>query len=436
MSAPDQADRGGPRPRWPGTAREWAVDAAIAVAVIAAEVGGSHAASGWSHHAHHHGTPGAWAYVLLAVSGAALLARRRYPVTVLAVTLVTALGAGALGANLVWFAVIVAFFTAVLARQRVVAIASLVIGYLASVWPPWLIGQPGRASVTFALGLAAGLVFMLIIAELLRIRSQRAAAVARSREEELRRRASEERLRMARDLHDVVAHNISVINVQANTALHLMDRQPERARSALVTINEVSKQALVELRTVLGVLRDVDAADAPRAPVPGLGRLGDLVGHAAAAGLVVRVEQDGRPAALPADVDLAAYRIIQEALTNTARHSGGTNAAVRLRYGDDALLVEVDDDGPPRPAGRSAAQANGSGHGIAGMTERAGALGGTLRAGPRPGGGFGVRAWLPLHRDGDHQAAGQQGAEHRAAEPQAAEREAPGQPAAGPGGAR
>ncbi len=268
MSEPDQADRAGPRPRWPGSAREWAVDAAIAVAVIAAEVGGSHAAR----HVHHHGAPGAWAYVLLAVSGAALLARRRYPVTVLAVTLVTALGAGALGANLIWFAVIVAFFTAVLARQRVVAIASLVIGYLASVWPPWLIGQTGHASVSFALELAAGLVFMLIIAELLRIRSQRGAAVARSREEELRRRASEERMRMARDLHDVVAHNISVINVQANTALHLMDRQPERARSALVTINEVSKQALVELRTVLGVLRDVDAADAPRTPVPGLAR--------------------------------------------------------------------------------------------------------------------------------------------------------------------
>ncbi len=347
MSEPDQADRAGPRPRWPGSAREWAVDAAIAVAVIAAEVGGSHAAR----HVHHHGAPGAWAYVLLAVSGAALLARRRYPVTVLAVTLVTALGAGALGANLIWFAVIVAFFTAVLARQRVVAIASLVIGYLASVWPPWLIGQTGHASVSFALELAAGLVFMLIIAELLRIRSQRGAAVARSREEELRRRASEERMRMARDLHDVVAHNISVINVQANTALHLMDRQPERARSALVTINEVSKQALVELRTVLGVLRDVDAADAPRTPVPGLGRLGDLVDHAAAAGLAVRVEQDGRQAALPADVDLAAYRIIQEALTNTARHSSGTNAALRLDYGDDALLVEVDDDGPPRPTG-------------------------------------------------------------------------------------
>jgi signal transduction histidine kinase len=247
--------------------------------------------------------------------------------------------------------------------------------------------------------LAAGLIFLLIVAELIRIRSQRGAALARSREEELRRLASEERMRMARDLHDVVAHNISVINVQANTALHLMDRQPERARMALTTINDVSKQALVELRSVLGVLRDVDA-QAPRTPAPGLARLGDLVETASAAGLSVRVAEDGERVPLPADVDLAAYRIIQEALTNSARHSGGANATVCLGYGDGALRIEVTDDGRPR-AGR-APHANGSGNGIAGMAERAAALGGTLQAGPGPGpgggpgGGFGVQARLPL----------------------------------------
>jgi signal transduction histidine kinase len=196
---------------------------------------------------------------------------------------------------------------------------------------------------------------------------------------------------MARDLHDVVTHNISVINVQANTALHLMDRQPQRARTALTTINDVSKQALVELRSVLGVLRDADES-APRSPSPGLSRLGDLADGAAAAGLAVHIEEAERPAPLPVDVDLAAYRIIQEALTNTARHSGGARATVRVGYGDGALVVEVDDDGIRRPPGRAAV----SGHGIAGMTERAKALGGTLQAGPRPGGGFGVRAWLPV----------------------------------------
>ena len=386
---------------WPGSAGAWAIDVLLAAAVTAAEIGGSHAAGSWSH-VHHHAAPGILAYLLLAVSGAALLARRRFPVAVLAVVLATTLWAGALGASVVWLALIVAFLTAVLARERAAAIAALVIGYVTSVWPPWLVGQSGHASVTFAVALAAGLAFLLIIAELIRIRRQRGAALEQSREEELRRRASEDRLRMARDLHDVVAHNIAVINVQANTGLHLMDRQPERARMALTTINDVSKQALVELRSVLGVLRDVDSGGvtrAPREPAPGLARLGDLVDNAAATGLAVRVEEDGSPAPLPADVDLTAYRIIQEALTNSARHSGGSTATVRLGYGDGALRVEVDDDGtsrPPRSPGQPAARGNGSGHGIAGMTERAAALGGTLEAGPRPGGGFGVRAWLPV----------------------------------------
>jgi signal transduction histidine kinase len=432
MSDPDLAGRRphltrarrgpGARPRaghaWPGSAGAWAVDAGIAAVVLAAELGGSHAAGTWNPHLHQHPAPGVLAYVLLAVGGVSLLARRRYPVAVLAVTLVTAIAAMALNADVVWFALTVAFLTAVVARERAAAIASLVIGYVAAVWPPWLIGQSGHASITFALGLAAGLAFLLIIAELIRIRSQRAAAVALSRAEELRRRAGEERMRMARDLHDVVAHNIAVINVQANTALHLMDRQPERARSALVTINDVSKQALVELRSVLGVLRDVD--EAPRSPAPGLARLGDLAEHAAAAGLTVRVEENGRRAALPVDVDLTAYRIIQEALTNSARHSGGANATVRLRHGEDALLIEVDDDGRPdgwpegrpdarphgrpdarphgRPDGRPAHQDGGPGNGIAGMTERAAALGGTLEARPRAEGGFAVRAWLPVRR--------------------------------------
>ena len=377
-------------------ARRWAFDAALAAAVIAAEIGSSYGAMSWHQK---HVAPGILAYLILAAGGAALLARRRYPVAVLAVTLVSALWANRLGGvGLVWLALVVAFFNAVLARKRAAAIASLVIGYVASLWPPWRIGQPGHSYVAGALGLAAGLMFMLFVAELIRSRSQRAAALARSRDEELRRLASQERMRMARDLHDVVAHNISVINVQANTALHLMDRQPERARSALTTINDVSKQALVELRSVLGVLRDVDAQAgerAPRAPAPGLARLGDLIENAAAAGLGVRIDEDGQPGPLPADVDLAAYRIVQEALTNSARHSGGANAIVRLGYGDDALRVEVSDDGTSRPPGRSAAQATGSGHGIAGMTERAAALGGTLEVGPGPEGGFRVRAWLP-----------------------------------------
>jgi MYXO-CTERM domain-containing protein len=384
---------------WPRDARSWAIDTVIAAAVIAFEVWVSQQADSWNPHAQNQAPPGMLALVLLGLGGAALLARRRYPVSVLLVTLVSAIWAMELGAKAVWFAVIVAFFTAVLARQRAAAIGSLVVGYIASVWPAWLIGQKNHTSVMFALVLAGGLVFLLVVAELIRIRSQRAAALERSRTEELRRRASEERLQMARDLHDIVAHNIAVINVQANTALHLMGRQPERAAAALATINDVSKQALIELRSVLGVLRDVDSGgvtSAPRAPAPGLARLGDLVENAAAAGLSVRVEEDGQAAPLPADVDLTAYRIIQEALTNSARHSGGSIATVRLGYGGGVLLVEVDDEGRPGAHSPAPAAANGSGRGIAGMAERAAALGGTLEAGPRPQGGFGVRARLPV----------------------------------------
>jgi len=193
-----------------------------------------------------------------------------------AITLAAALWAARLNTWGAWFALLVAFFTASVAGKRVAAIVSLVVGYLVTVLPP------GHTTGTAALALLAFLIALLAAAELLRASRARAAEVASRRSAEALRRSSEERMAMARDLHDVVAHNISVINVQANTALHLMDRQPERARSALTTINDVSKQALVELRSVLGVLRDIDES-APRAPSPGLARLGDLADSAAAA---------------------------------------------------------------------------------------------------------------------------------------------------------
>ncbi|MGH3202774.1 MAG: sensor histidine kinase, partial [Streptosporangiaceae bacterium] len=380
MTEPDQlADvphRTGLRPRG-AAARRRAADAAIAVAVIAIQIGGTYAYA-----SRHPGHPAAGiaTYLLLAAGGASLMVRRRYPVGVLALTLAAAIWPGAASqAHVIWLALIVAFFTAVQARQRAAAVASLVIGYIASIWPPWLIGTRDHASAGFAVGLALGLLFLLAVAEVIRARGQRSAALEHSRQEELRRLAGEERMRIARDLHDMVAHNISAINVQANTALHLMDRQPDRARSALITINDVSRQALVELRSVLGVLRAVDES-VPRTPTPGLARLGDLADTATAAGLAVRVEETGHRSLLPADVDLAAYRIVQEALTNSARHSGGASATIHIAYHQDALVIEVDDDGAPRPPGRPPGQPQGTGSGIAGMTERAAALGGTLQA--------------------------------------------------------
>lgn len=376
--------------------RRWLVDGAIAALVTGLSLASLYGSASW--HPQHQ-PAGLAGYLLVAAGGISLTARRRYPVAVLAVTLVTALLAGTVGhAEMVWLPLIVAFFTTVGARRRVAAVISLIVGYTASVWPPWLIGRPHHSSVAFALALLFGLLAMLSVAELTRAAAQRRAAQQQLREQEVLRRAGEERMRIARDVHDVVAHNISVINVQANTALHLMDRQPERAREALTAINQVSRQALAELRSVLGVLRDTGES-APRAPAPGLARLTELAGTMRGAGLAVHIEQEGTPVPLPASTELAAYRIVQEALTNSARHSGSARASVRVRYQDGQVEIEVDDDGTAGATGRAGHEqrpAQGTGNGITGMTERAQALGGTLSAGPRPGGGFRVTARLPV----------------------------------------
>jgi len=376
------------------TARQRMADAVIAVLATAADLAFALSAHHW--HGQASPRPGVFAIILLVAGGMALLARRRYPRAVLAVVLVATLGATALGAANAWLALLVAFFTAVLRGHRVTAIASLVVGYVVSV-----VG----ATIEFDLLLAAGLVTLLLVAELARARSARAAADRRGRAEAAARLASDERLAIARDLHDVVAHSISVINVQANTALHLMDRQPERAQQALTAIRDVSGQALGELATVLGALRAGDQAGggAPLTPVPGVARLDELAARARSAGFAVSLTADGPVRPLPAGVDAAAYRIVQEALTNAVRHSAGRSALVQLRYRPADLEIEVADDGTtavPTPAtgdpsAAASKRANSTGNGLRGMTERARALGGSLDAGPRPGGGFRVLARLP-----------------------------------------
>jgi signal transduction histidine kinase len=381
-----ESDPEGSAVRW------WIVDGAVAVAVAAVQVGLVFAQA-----AHTGDSVSPADVVLLAAGGLVLTARRRYPVAVMVVAYALTLSFQATQhfgghGGAAWLAVIVAFATAIYLRRRAAALIFLVVCYVVSLWGPTVLGEGHAPSAIFAVSLGAGLAALVAGAELVRLRRQRSLALAQGRQEEALRQASEERLRLARDLHDIVAHNISVINVQANTALHLVHRQPERAQEALSTIHEVSKQALVELRTVLGVLRDVDH-EAPRAPVPGLGQLDALLERSRAAGLAVQVVEEGEPCQLPADVDVTAYRIVQESLTNSGRHSGGRRATVRLLYGESELCVEVDDDGPAVRAIRT----NGSGKGITGMSERAQALGGTLQAGPRPGGGFSVRARLPLN---------------------------------------
>jgi signal transduction histidine kinase len=195
----------------------------------------------------------------------------------------------------------------------------------------------------------------------------------------------------------VLAHNISLINVQAGVALHLMDEQPGQARSALEAIKQASNDALGELRSVLDVLRQGDEQP-PRAPASGLASLDRLVAGAEATGLEVSTRVEGTPRPLPAGTDLAAFRIVQESLTNVTRHAGPASATVLVRYGNDDLTVQVDDDG------RGPAAADGAGgNGIRGMRERAAALGGELSAGSRPGGGFRVRARLPLDPGGGDQ---------------------------------
>jgi signal transduction histidine kinase len=327
------------------------------------------------------------AWALLLAGPVALAARNRHPLPVLVTVVAATLLYVGLGYPYgpIFLSLVIALFTAVNAGYRLAAwvAAGVTYGFLVAgdVWPPKL----------HLAAVAAWLVVVLVVSEAARVRRERMAEALHAREEEARRQAGEERLRIARELHDVLAHNISLINVQAGTALHLMDEQPEQARTALAAIKDASKEALRELRSVLDVLRARDE-EPPRSPTPGLAHLDDLVARSEAAGLDVDVEVEGVPRQLPAEIDRAAFRIAQEALTNVTRHAVDASATVRVAYGDEDLTVQVVDDGRGAPT----LPAPGAGSGIAGMRERAAALGGQLDAGPRPGGGFRVRARLPL----------------------------------------
>jgi signal transduction histidine kinase len=218
----------------------------------------------------------------------------------------------------------------------------------------------------------------------------RAEQLAAAREELAVRAVTEERLQIARELHDVVAHTMSAIAVQAGTGRVSFDQEPEVARASLAQIESLSRDALGEMRRMLSVLRPGDSPAADRAPVASLRDIERLVATSAAAGVTVAVQVEGELLPLPAVVDLTAFRIIQEALTNVARHGQTDRAHVSVCYGNDAVVVEIDNDGPqttstPRPGSM----------GIIGMRERAGTVGGTLEAAPKPGGGFRVVARLP-----------------------------------------
>jgi signal transduction histidine kinase len=393
------------------------VDVLLAVVIAVVQVAGTIA--------YGQDEPSPWAFDALAcvplVAGpVALLFRRRWPEATLAVAFAAAAGYAAGGwprgpAGFPAFAF--ALVSAIMMGRRAFAWGVLVVAFAAFTWLPSLVPD----EVEEARGLAdaaANLVWLPLVgaaSEVARGRLDRRAERAHAAREEARRRASEERLLVARELHDVLAHNISLINVQSGMALHVLDERPEQVRPALEAINEASEEALGELRSVLDVLgrglgedgaRGQSGAWSPRAPTAGLRDLDGLVRRARAAGLDVELAVEGEARPMPAGVDLAAFRIVQEALTNVVRHAGGdARATVRLAYAPAELVVQVDDDGQgtarSRPPADSQQTPTGrfAGRGVAGMGERVHALGGTFAAGPRPGRGFRVRARFPL-RDG------------------------------------
>ncbi|MFF1695149.1 sensor histidine kinase [Streptomyces sp. NPDC058257] len=336
------------------------------------------------------------ARLLLLAGTASLLLRHRFPLAVAYFTAGTALvylGAGyAYGPVLLTVAV--GCFAAVVAGYRRAAwgaVAMLWAGHLlVAHWLYRWLPPDGDAPRTWGeeIIVAVWVVAIIAVSELARVKREQWLKESAERAQAAKRRADEERLRMARELHDVLAHSISVINVQAGVGLALLDSDPEQARTALTTIKAASKEALGEVRQVLDTLRT--PGDAPRAPAPGLDRLPELVQQAAAAGLTVDVDTRGRCGKPAPGVDLAAFRILQEALTNVVRHSGSRHARVLVRYEGAELTLRVDDDGPA-----TGADAGGSGNGLAGMRERAAALNGTIEAGSRPDGGFRVTAVLP-----------------------------------------
>ena len=368
------------------TGREVALDGLLAVVLGAAMAFGTIEES--IYHAARR-PPDAWAIALVVAAAGALAVRRLAPLPSLAgVTLAAAAylvagypygpillalpvalysAGGHLPVRRSLPAAAVASVTLVLTQLPAITSFSALLSL--AVWHGWLL-------VPWALG--AGL----------RVRRDENR---RNHEDAARRLAYEERLRIAREVHDIVGHGLAVINMQAGVALHVVDRRPEQARVALAAIKETSKAALDELRATLAVFRRPDESHQEPRPAPGLRQVGSVVTAMAESGLPIRMEVTGRAVDLPAAVDLAAYRIVQESLTNVIRHAGPASATVRVRYEPADVVLEITDDGRARANGGG----RPGGQGIAGMHERAEAVQGTLEAGPRPEGGFRVLARLP-----------------------------------------
>ncbi|MET7361566.1 histidine kinase [Streptomyces sp. NPDC005562] len=400
-----------------------AVDAALATAVLVCMVVGSFAEP-YGEHGPTWGTrtPDAPSLLLMALGALALVFRRRAPWSVLAATSaasIVELLTGEPRAPVVMCAVI-ALFTVAARTDRsttwrigLVTMTGLTGVAMLSGPLPWYAQENLGIFAWTGMAAAAGDAVRSRRAFVDAIR-ERAERAERTREEEARRRVAEERLRIARDLHDVVAHHIALVNVQAGVAAHVMDRRPDQAKEALSHVRDASRSALNELRATVGLLRQSGDPEAPTEPAPGLHRLDELVETFRNAGLPVEVALGQVGLDLAAAVDLAAFRIIQEALTNVQRHAGQqAKAEVSVvRVGPNVEVTVIDDGPGPEGNGREAGGAESGdraagdgeagpgesrgGHGLIGMRERATALGGSCSAGPRYGGGFRVHAILPV----------------------------------------
>lgn len=344
--------------------------------------------------------PSALSVFLMVAGAGALVFRRRRPMAVL-------LGAGALTVveliagdppAPVVFTAVIALYTVGAHTDRpttwrvglatMTVLTAVAMGFSAG---PWYVQENLAIFAWSGMASAAGDAVRSRRAFVDAIR-ERAERAERTREEEARRRVAEERLRIARDLHDVVAHHIALVNVQAGVASHVMDKRPDLAKEALAHVREASRSALNELRATVGLLRQSGDPEAPTEPAPGLAHIDGLLDTFRNAGLPVEFAAAERAEPLPAAVDLAAYRIIQEALTNVRKHAGaGAHAEVSVVRVGGTVEVTVLDDGKG-----TGEPADGGGHGLLGMRERVTALGGALSAGPRYGGGFRAQAILPV----------------------------------------
>jgi signal transduction histidine kinase len=379
-----------PRSR-PGGSRQWLSllgDAALALVLAAGAVAVAVLRTGIPHR-------GA-AVALAVLQTLPLVYRRSHPLPVLAVVTGASAAAAIISGTVIQpLSLLVALYTVAARCSRRDATRAGVATAVVLAWPLLRDSGYGIGVTVLKAGfLAAGWVFGAYLGEL------RARAAGNRREQQLQtaRAVAEEQARVGRELHDIIAHTLSVIVVQAAAAGDVFDSSPDRARQALGSIEATGRQALAELRRVLDAIRPAASQPAPPAPQPGLAQLDALLSQVRATGLAVTLRTEGAAEDLPAGIDASAYRIVQEALTNTLKHARATTADVALVFHPQGLIIDILDDG--QPASPPADGAPHPGRGIIGMHERVALYGGSLTAAPRPDGGFQVHAYFPLPAQG------------------------------------